>query len=780
MIDAKLRQLFTEHFGTTAHTAYVVAQAPGRVEVAGNHTDHQGGYVMSGALNRYIYGIAATNTLDQIRVVMEGFPSFTIELPLSARPRESERGTSAALVRGMAVAFEAQEHKLRGFDLAVCADLPSGAGVSSSAAFEMLVGVVLRALHGTKGTALSEGETLDLTDADRIRLALEGMRTEQHFFGKMCGAQDQLASALGGLVLMDFATETPRVKRVSADFQRAGYALVLVNSGVDHSLYNDEYDAVPQDMFAVARRLGASRLGDVAPERFLQQRESLIKLLGEDKVLRAQHFYEETARVQRQYDLLEAEEFSTFLQEVIASGISSATKLCNVTPKSAPAHDMKAVMPRRLLDYAARLLAADGAWRIHGGGFGGSILCIVPLRQAENFVTAMEAVAGEGSCLLAHFSAEGAQACGVVETDVFTCIEWAGNSDYGQLELTINLLKPEKDPRDIARSTSSSAYCDLCRENVEYRAADELKHDARMASSEIQFDKETWRLHFSPYRYYLHHCIVMSEIHYPMAIKKQTYLRLLACVDRWPYYFMGSNADLPIVGGSILGHDHFQGGEHIFPLMKRPVIKELNFSMYPQVKAGIVDWPASVIRLTSVNARQLIDCAWNITQVWRDFFYEEGGVLPYYKEFQYSSVTPIMYRKTFVEGQPESNERPVYVLDIVLRNNRTTDERPFGLFHPAEDLHHIKKENIGLIEIMGRAILPPRILNEYAEVRTNGAQQRELTAAFQRILESTGVFKLDNTGMRGWIKFVAACGGGQIDPPVSVQQRTQTISKGAI
>lgn len=287
---------------------------------------------------------------------------------------------------------------------------------------------------------------------------------------------------------------------------------------------------------------------------------------------------------------------------------------------------------------------------------------------------------------------------------------WLAPTEYGDLEITINLSKPEKDPKEIAaeRSLPQSNYpkCLLCVENVGY--AGRLNHPARQNHRVIslQLAGEPWYFQYSPYVYYNEHCIVLSASHIPMKVSRQTFVRLLDFIGQFPHYFIGSNADLPIVGGSILNHDHFQGGHHKFPMEKAPVEKEYTHPAYPNLKAGRVKWPLSVIRISSPSKKDLVEIADALLNGWRSYSDPAVGI---YSETEkdgvktpHNTITPIARKNA--DGE--------YELDLVLRNNRTSAEHPMGIFHPHENLHHIKKENIGLIEVMGLAVLPGRLKQE--------------------------------------------------------------------
>lgn len=313
---------------------------------------------------------------------------------------------------------------------------------------------------------------------------------------------------------------------------------------------------------------------------------------------------------------------------------------------------------------------------------------------------------------------------------------WLAATDYGDLEVTINLSKPEKDPREIAaeRSAVQVNYpqCVLCVDNVGY--AGRVNHPARQNHRIIPLalQGERWYLQYSPYVYYNEHAIVLKEEHTPMQIGHHTFARLVDFVAQFPQYFIGSNADLPIVGGSILSHDHFQAGRHEFPMAMAKAERRFKHESFPAVTAGIVDWPMSVIRLASANREALLQLANQILDQWREYSDEAVEVVAYSGEVlpeddsaaDSGADTAAGYSHAAAETIPHNTITPIarmnaagqYELDLVLRNNRTTDEHPLGLFHPHASLHHIKKENIGLIEVMGLAILPGRLLGEIGEI----------------------------------------------------------------
>ena len=314
--------------------------------------------------------------------------------------------------------------------------------------------------------------------------------------------------------------------------------------------------------------------------------------------------------------------------------------------------------------------------------------------------------------------------------------KWIAPTRYGDLDITINLSKPEKDPKAIAAALTAKQgdkypRCLLCSQNVGY--AGRLDHPARQNIRLIPLSLagEQWYMQYSPYVYYNEHCIVLSGEHRPMQIERKTFERLLQFLQKFPHYTIGSNADLPIVGGSILTHEHYQGGNYTFAMAKAACREQIRFADYPDIAAGIVDWPMSVIRLDGRDPGRLVELADRILSAWRGYTDESAGVYAFTEGVPHNTITPIARMRDAaacgidVPGKPDSQacgkEREandcsgkdlVYELDLVLRNNRTSEEYPLGIFHPHQELHHIKKENIGLIEVMGLAVLPARLLSE--------------------------------------------------------------------
>lgn len=374
-------------------------------------------------------------------------------------------------------------------------------------------------------------------------------------------------------------------------------------------------------------------------------------------------------------------------------------------------------------------------------------------------------------------------------------LNWKAESDYGQIEITINLSKPEKDPDEIAKAKeepqSNYPKCYLCLENVGYPGT--FSHPARQNHRVVplKLQNEDWFLQYSPYVYYNEHCIVFHKEHIPMQIDKNTFAVLLDFIDQLPHYFIGSNADLPLVGGSILNHDHYQGGRHIFPMEEAEPEVFYQHPTFPDVEISRVKWPMSVIRLKAEVREDIINLAAKILENWRQYSDPDLDILAFSqvegRQKAHNTITPIARKK---DG--------VYELDLVLRNNRKNEEYPAGIFHPHQDLHHIKKENIGLIEVMGRAILPGRLKeelnwisaflsgeleleelkekeglskhldwvtelkNEYginlSEEEAEKVVEVEVASKFSRVLEDAGVYKNNPIGNKGFERFLKSVG----------------------
>ncbi len=393
----ELKRKFAAAFGEPGHGPVVLASAPGRLELAGNHTDHQGGCVISAAIEGRAWALAAPNGLQVIRLVMEGFGAAEIDLSDAAwmDPVELERACPVSMARGMAAAFVRRGGSAAGFDVVTCSDIPVGFGVSSSAAFEMLMGVCLQGLFAPDA------------EFDRVELALAGMNVECEYFGKPSGAQDQLTSAVGGVVAMDFSSAVPSAEQMPFDASSCAYVPCLIDSRCDHSLYNDEYATVPVDMREVAAWFGCAGLEEVGFGRFAASLGALRSELGDAKALRALHYFDETRRVREQRACLEEGDFEAFLRHARLSGASSAQYLQNVSPKGDGTGVWQPAMV--ILALCAHLLGDRGAWRIHGGGFGGSVLAFVPREQLDAFVREMNELLGYDACRLMNFGAPGAR-----------------------------------------------------------------------------------------------------------------------------------------------------------------------------------------------------------------------------------------------------------------------------------------------------------------------------------------------------------------------------------
>ena len=359
-------------------------------------------------------------------------------------------------------------------------------------------------------------------------------------------------------------------------------------------------------------------------------------------------------------------------------------------------------------------------------------------------------------------------------------MRWKYTNAYGELDITINLSKPEKDPKAIAaaKNAPQTAYpkCQLCVENEGY--AGRMNHPARANHRIVPIEVcgEAWYLQYSPYVYYNEHCIVFNARHTPMKIDRSVFRKLLSFVEAFPHYFVGSNADLPIVGGSILSHEHFQGGHYTFAMERAGIAQSLSFRGYEDITAGIVNWPMSVIRLTGSDPERITELADKLLRCWRGYSDESVGVIAFDGE-PHNTITPIARRR----GE-------AYELDLVLRCNITTREHPLGVFHPHADKHHIKKENIGLIEVMGLAVLPSRLKGELyalAEAITTGAEltgelekhaqwvaelkkihtftaenaleilKQETGRVFSAVLEDAGVYKNTPEGRAAFLRFAA-------------------------
>ena len=322
--------------------------------------------------------------------------------------------------------------------------------------------------------------------------------------------------------------------------------------------------------------------------------------------------------------------------------------------------------------------------------------------------------------------------------------KWTADTEYGTIDITINLSKPEKDPKAIAAAgrAKASGYpkCLLCAENEGY--AGRLDHPARQNHRIIPIELcgQDFFLQYSPYVYYNEHCIVFNRQHIPMHIDRQAFSNLLDFVTLFPHYFIGSNADLPIVGGSVLSHDHYQGGRYEFAMARAEVETPISIRGFEDVEAGIVKWPMSVIRIKSDDRERVTELACHILDKWRGYDDPEAFIFLETDGEQHSTITPIARRRG-----------DAYEMDLVLRNNITTEENPLGVFHPHADKHHVKKENIGLIEVMGLAVLPARLKDE---IEAGALTEQEIGKVFAAVLEDAGVFKRDDGGRAAFMRFI--------------------------
>ncbi len=364
-------------------------------------------------------------------------------------------------------------------------------------------------------------------------------------------------------------------------------------------------------------------------------------------------------------------------------------------------------------------------------------------------------------------------------------VKWISKTPYGDIDITINLSKPEKDPRAIAAAKLMKQVgypkCLLCKENEGYAGRENHPARENLRVIPIELAGEKWGFQYSPYVYYKEHCIVFKVEHSPMAITKKTFERLLDFVGKFPHYILGSNADLPIVGGSILTHDHFQGGSYEFPMARAPIEKEFSVRGFEDVKCGIVKWPMSVIRIRSAKKERLVEFAENVLEKWRAYTDDSAFIFAETNGEKHNTLNPIARRR----GSD-------FELDLVLRNNITTEEHPLGVYHPHSELHHIKKENIGLIEVMGLAILPGRLKSELSDLnealrggkdiaaiksiskhadwcdelrkkydfasmneeKCDSVLKEEIGHVFSKVLEHAGVYKYSEEGQKAFNRFI--------------------------
>ncbi len=387
MEKQRLSERFSETFGTRAE---FYAAAPGRTELGGNHTDHQHGRVLAAAVNLVTEAAVAKNDRREICVQSEGYPMVKISLD-DLLPKAEEQGTTAALIRGVAARFVQMGYSIGGFDAVAASTVLPGSGLSSSAAFEVLIGTILNFLY-------AEGSV------SAVEIAKIAQYAENMYFGKPCGLMDQMASSVGNVIGIDFADpENPVIERINFDFAASGYALCIIDSGADHADLTDEYAAIPRDMKAVAGLFGKEFLRDVQESEFLAMINVVRDVCGDRAVLRAMHFFAENKRVERQIAALQRGDLKAYLAEVTASGRSSWNLLQNVVPNGETRHQNMAIA----LAVAEKLLDGEGAYRVHGGGFAGTIQVFVPETRLEAFREGIERVLGEGSCHVLNVRPDG-------------------------------------------------------------------------------------------------------------------------------------------------------------------------------------------------------------------------------------------------------------------------------------------------------------------------------------------------------------------------------------
>lgn len=438
---------------------------------------------------------------------------------------------------------------------------------------------------------------------------------------------------------------------------------------------------------------------------------------------------------------------------------------------------------KELLDYACEQNLTGGDSVVYRDLFDAKIMnCLMP-RPAQVIRTFWEKYEQSPEAATDYYYKLSQDSDYIRRYRVCKDLKWKTSTEYGDLDVTINLSKPEKDPKAIAaaRLMKQAGYpkCLLCKQNEGY--AGRVNHPGRSNHRIIPLvmNEMQWCFQYSPYVYYNEHCIVFCGEHVPMKIDRSTFRKQFDFIRQFPHYFVGSNADLPIVGGSILTHDHFQGGRYEFPMAKAEIETELSIPGFEDVKAGIVKWPMSVIRISSEDDKRLVDLADHILKNWRNYTDEDAFIYAYTDGTPHNTITPIARMR---DGK--------YELDLVLRNNITTEEHPLGVYHPHAELHHIKKENIGLIEVMGLAVLPARLKEEleqlgaaivagkdirqdtvlekhadwveeflpaYEKVDESNVMdilKEETGKVFAKVLEHAGVYKRDDEGKQAFLRFV--------------------------
>ena len=450
------------------------------------------------------------------------------------------------------------------------------------------------------------------------------------------------------------------------------------------------------------------------------------------------------------------------------------------------ASDLEAIL-KELVDYAVEKNLTDGDSIVYRDLFDTKLMSVLvdrPSNIRAKFNSLYEKSPKEATDWFYKFSQDTDY---IRRYRICRDVKWISKTEYGDMDITINLSKPEKDPKAIAAAKNAKTVgypsCLLCKENEGY--AGRANHPARGNHRIIPLTLagESWGFQYSPYVYYNEHCIVFNMKHSPMCISRKTFERLLDFVTKFPHYTLGSNADLPIVGGSILTHDHFQGGAYEFPMAKAPVLKSVKIKGFEDVEAGIVKWPMSVLRIKCADKNRIVELADHVLQTWRGYTDEAAFIFAEIDGEKHNTLNPIARRCG-----------DLYEMDLVLRNNITTSEHPLGVYHPHAELHHIKKENIGLIEVMGLAILPGRLKTEFKDLAQAVIQGQDIRAdealakhadwldelkekydsfkgkteeeiieiikketglVFSKVLEHAGVYKCSDEGLAAFERFIA-------------------------
>ena len=898
--------------------------APGRVNLIGEHTDYNGGYVLPCAVDVGTYAYVRTRTDKSVNMYSVNKPGrgvITFDLDNIQNGNDDGWGEYP---KGVFQTIKDMGYKLeKGMDITYFGDLPAGSGLASSASIEIVTATLINDIY-----------ELEL---DNLVISKMCQESENKYNSTRCGIMDQMTVAMGKADnAMYLKSKTLEYKYVPMDME--DYQIVIANSGKKHFLANSEYNKRREECEQALKYIKTVRkdikyLCDLTPEEF---EEIKYCLDGKDTLIkRARHVIYENQRTIEALEYLEDEDIE---------GLGELMNKSHISMRN---------------DYEASSeevdILAEAAWmqdgcvgsRITGGGFGGCTVSIVDKDEVDNFVAGLkkeykEKTGNNAQCFIMNIGdgarciekgelckGTGANALiqwaitclvgygiakkliwkedinyvvnqllgelhvdeytgsrrdiinasddvrniekkklntgllelllniiddyaayhGLIERDTVVCrdmfdtrimgtmaarpseairrfeflkrynskeatdwfysfskdinyirrdrikknVKWKVHTEYGDLDITINLSKPEKDPRDIAAAKNVEAgypKCLLCIENEGYTGRDDYPARENLRIMPVKLDGENWGFQYSPYVYYNEHCIVMDSKHTPMRIDHSTFEKLFDFVKMFPHYFIGSNADLPIVGGSILGHNHFQGGNYTFPMAMAPIEEEISIYDYKGVHAGIVKWPMSVIRLSSNHLSKLLEMADKILDKWKNYSDELVGLYARTKDengdyVYHNTITPIA-RKV----------GDMYQLDMVLRNNLTSKEHPLGVFHPHEELHHIKKENIGLIEVMGLAVLPARLkgeINKIRKIMINNKKEDiyelvkadeeiskhaewvktivdkhrifdaksasvilkdEIGYAFAKVLEDAGVFKRDQEGRMAFERFI--------------------------